>query len=118
MHLDPRRGAHVAYKFRLIAEVKYGRIGDYMKTWKNLDAITRERGWVTARLLVRTAGPINEIVSEYEYPDLATFERENNAFFADKEAFEAFRAGAEFVVQGTVRTELYEDIPIDFPGSE
>lgn len=108
----------MAYRMRLISEVKYGHFGEYMKTWKKLDAIMRDRGWIVARLLVPTAGANNEIVAEFEYPDLATFERENNAFYADTEAFEAFRAGAEFVVQGTARTELYEDVPWTFPGSD
>jgi hypothetical protein len=108
----------VAYRFRLIAEVKYGHFGDYLKTWKKLDAVARDRGWVTARLLIPTAGSLNEIIAEFEYPDLATFERENEAFYADEEAFGAFRAGAEFVVQGTARGELYEDVPMDFPGSD
>lgn len=108
----------MGYRFRLIAEVKYGHFGDYLKSWKRLDAVTRGRGWTPARLLVPTAGSNNEIVAEFEYPDLATFERENNAFYADQEAFEAFRAGAEFVVQGSARSELYEDVPVDFPGSD
>ena len=108
----------MAYKFRLIAEVKYGHFGDYLKTWKKLDAITRDRGWVAARLLVPTAGSANEIIAEFEYPDLATFERENKAFFADQDAFGAWRAGAEFVVQGTSRSELYQDAPMDLPRSD
>lgn len=108
----------MAYKFRLIAEVKYGHFGDYLQTWKKLDAISRDRGWVAARLLTPTAGPGNEIIAEFEYPDLATFEREGKAFFADEDAFGAWRAGAEFVVQGSIRSELYEDAPMDFPGND
>ena len=108
----------MAYRFRLIAEVKYGHFGDYLKTWKKLDAITRDRGRAAARLLVPTAGSNNQIIAEFEYPDLATFERENKECYADEEAFQAFRAGAEFLVQGTARSELYEDVPLDFPGSD
>jgi len=107
----------MAYRFRLISEIRYGQFGEYATTWKRLDSIMRRRGWVTARLMVPTAGPNNQVVAEFEYPDLATFERENRAFYADEDAFGAFRAGAEFVVQGTARTELYEDVPLDaFPG--
>lgn len=108
----------MAYRFRLIAEVKYGRFGDFMKNWKKLDSIARERGWATSRVLVPTAGPNNEVVAEFEYSDLATYERENKAFYSDEEAFEVFRAGSEFVVQGSARSELYEDVPMDFPGSD
>jgi hypothetical protein len=42
----------VGYRLRLIAEVKYGHFGDYMRTWKKLDSIMRDRGWVAARVLV------------------------------------------------------------------
>ena len=108
----------MAYRMRLISEVKYGHFGEFMKTWKKLDSIMRDRGWVASRVLVPTAGPNNQVIAEFEYPDLATYERENKAFYADKEAFEAFRAGAEFIVEGTARTELYEDVPLDFPGSD
>lgn len=103
----------MGYRLRLISEVKYGHFGEYMKTWKKLDSIMRERGWATARLLVPTAGPNNELVAEFEYPDLATFERENRAFYADPEAFAAFQSGADYLVQGKSRTELYEDVPIE-----
>jgi hypothetical protein len=107
----------MAYRFRLIAKVKYGHFVDYLKTWRKLDAIIRDRGWVAARLLVPTVGSDNEVIAEFEYSDLAAFERENKAFYADEEAFQAYRAGAEFVVQGTARSELYEDVPMDLPGS-
>ena len=108
----------MAYRWRLIQEIRYGHFGDYMKTWAKLDSILRERGWVTSRVLVPTAGPNNQFVAEFEYPDLAVYERENKAFYSDHEAFEAFQAGAEFVVQGTARTELYEDLPLEFFGED
>ena len=108
----------MAYRFSLICEVKYGRFGDYLKAWKKLDAIMRERGWVSARVLIPTTGPNNQFVAEFEYPDLATLQRENEAFYSDEEAFRAFRAGAEFVIERSARTELYEDVPIAFPGSD
>ena len=108
----------MAYRFRIVSEIKYGRFGDYMATWRKLDSIMRERGWIAGRVLVPTAGPNNEVVAEFEYPDLATFERENKAFYTDEAAFAAFRAGAEFVVQGTLRTELYEDVPMDAFGRD
>jgi hypothetical protein len=108
----------MSYRFRLVSEIKYGYFGDYMATWKQFDAIMRERGLRTARVLVPTAGPNNEVVAEFEYPDLATFERENKAFYSDEAAFSAFRAGSEFVVQGTSRSELYEDVPMEAFGSD
>jgi len=101
----------VGYRVSQVAQIKYGEFGAYVKTVRKLEAIYRERGWASMRIIVPTAGPNNEIVVELEYPDLATFERENKAFYADEEAFAAFRAGAEFVVAGSARTEIYEDVP-------
>lgn len=108
----------MAYRVRQVATIKYGHFGEYLATVKKLDQITRERGWAPSRVLVPTAGPNNEIIIENEYPDLAAFQRENEAFYADEKAFQAFRSGAEFVVEGSARTELLEDVPMDFPGSD
>ncbi len=104
----------MAYRWRLVQEIRYGHFGDFMRAWAKLDVIMHERGWVTARVLVPTVGPNNQFVAEFEYPDLASYERENKAFYGDREAFGAFHAGAEYVVQGTARTELYEDLPLEF----
>jgi hypothetical protein len=70
----------MAYRLRLIGVVEYGHFGEYMKSWKKVDDLMQARGWVSSRVLVPTAGPNNEIVAEFEYPDLATFEKENKAF--------------------------------------
>jgi hypothetical protein len=74
----------MSYRFRLVSEIKYGYFGDYMATWKQFDAIMRERELRTARALVPTAGPNNEVVAEFEYPDLATFEREKRRSIATR----------------------------------
>ena len=108
----------MAYRVRQIATIKYGHFGEYFATVKRLEEIVRARGWAPARVLVPTAGQSNEIIIENDYPDLATFQQESEAFYADAEAFQAFRAGAEFVVEGSARTELLEDVPMSFPGSE
>jgi hypothetical protein len=108
----------MAYRLRMISTVKYGQFGAYFGTLKRLVQINDARGWVPIRVLVPTVGTNNEVVFEMEYPDLATLQRENEAFYADSEAFEAFRAGAEFIIDGSSRSELLEDVPTEFPGSE
>jgi len=108
----------MAYRVRQIATVKYGHFGQYLATVKAVDAICRDRGWAASRVFVPTAGLSNEIIIENDYPDLATFQAENEAFYSDEEAFEAFRAGAAFVVEGSARTELLEDVSMTFPGSD
>src|SRR5438105_13718872 len=105
----------MAFRVRMISEVKYGEFGAYLETVRRLSKIIEARGWAPCRIMVPTAGRNNEIVVETEYPDLAAFEAENAAFYGDSEAFEAFRAGAEFIVRGSSRTEIYEDMPATFP---
>jgi hypothetical protein len=108
----------MAYRVQQIATVKYGHFGAYLKAMKELDRVCTARGWSPTRVLVPTVGANNVIVLENEYPDLASFQAETDAFYQDEEAFEIFRSSAEHVVEGSARTELYEDVPMDFPGSD
>ncbi len=107
----------MAYRARQIGTIKYGQFGEYLKTFKKLEEISRARGWAEARLLSPVAGAGNEIVIEWDYPDLATFQKEGESFLADDEAFQLFRSGAQHIVEGSLRNELLEEIPMDFPGS-
>ena len=108
----------MAYRTRMIAMIKYGHFGEYLKMVKKLDEIGRARGWAAARLFVPTAGAGNELIIESEYPDLATLQKEHEEFYADEQAFQVFRSGAEHIVEGSVRSELLEDVSMDFPGSD
>jgi hypothetical protein len=110
--------AEMAYRYRQIVTIKYGHFGEYLSTVKRIESIAKAKGWAPVRVLVPTAGLSNEVVLENEYPDLATFQSEGEAFYADADAFQAFRDGAEFIVEGSARTELLEDVPMDFPGSD
>ncbi|HVB71290.1 MAG TPA: hypothetical protein VND83_07305 [Acidimicrobiales bacterium] len=89
-----------------------------MKTFKKLEEVCRARGWAESRLLSPVAGVGNEIVIEWEYPDLATFQKEMDSFLADQEAFQLFRAGGQYFVEGSIRNELLEEVPMNFPGSD
>ncbi len=108
----------MAYRARQIGIIKYGQFGDYLKTFKKLEEVCRARGWAASRLLSPVAGVGNEIVIETDYPDLATFQKELDSFYADEEAFKLFRAGGQYFVEASIRNELLEDVPMDFPGSD
>ncbi|MFI5035455.1 MAG: hypothetical protein ACHQFZ_04550 [Acidimicrobiales bacterium] len=108
----------MAYRVRQIAIIKYGQFGEYLKICKKLEEISRARGWAESRMFYPLAGAGNELVIEWDYPDLATFTKEQESFYADEEAFQLFRSGAQHVVEGSFRNELLEDIPMDFPGSD
>jgi hypothetical protein len=60
-----------------------------------------------------TTGPINQMVVETDYSDLAEFDRETTTGSSDAEWMKAFRSGIEFVADGTVPVvELLEEAPL------
>jgi hypothetical protein len=101
------------YRSRLIAQVKYGHFKDYLELSKKMNELSRERGWTEYTILTPVAGVANEVIAEADYPDLATFEKEGDAFQADAEAMALNRSFAEHTVQGSARSELLATIPDD-----
>jgi hypothetical protein len=80
---------------------------DFLQTASKLNEISRARGWVEFSFWTQVAGSFNEIVLEADYPDLATFEQQTNAFYADAEAVGAMRGWRDLVIQGTGYSELW-----------
>jgi hypothetical protein len=99
------------YRFRAHVQVRYGHFKEYLEVWERMNEVGRSRGWATATFWVPTVGTGNEFIAEIEYPDLATFQRESDAFSSDPEAMTLFRSTAELVIEGTARTELFESAP-------
>jgi hypothetical protein len=60
---------------------------------------------------VWAAGKANELIAEFEYPDLATFEREAQASSSDAEWMQLIRSTVDLAVQGTARSELLVSAP-------
>lgn len=96
---------------RFMVQVRYGHFAEYLKAMEQLNEIARERGWAEATFWVATAGTANELIADVDYPDLATFEREGQAQSSDADWMKVIRSTADFAVQGTARTELYETAP-------
>jgi hypothetical protein len=80
---------------------------DFLQTASKLNEISRARGWVEFSFWTQVAGSFNEIVLEADYPDLATFEQQTNAFYADGEAVGTMRGWRDLVIQGTGYSELW-----------
>ena len=74
-------------------------------------AKTLRRASVQATFWVAMAGTANELIAEVDYPDLATFEREGEAQGSDAEWMKVVRSTADFIVQGTGRSELFQTAP-------
>jgi hypothetical protein len=99
------------YRFRVTVQVRYGHFKEYYELLMRLNEISRERGWVEFTYWAPTVGIGNELVGEADYPDLAAFQKESDAFQLDSEAMEVLRESGEHIVQGSARTELLETIP-------
>jgi hypothetical protein len=101
----------MAYRYRMQSTAKYGHYNEVVSTLRQVNEISSQRGWAAGRILSPFVGDANVVVLETDYPDLATFEREMNEFYADPEAMKIWRSGAQHIVEGSNRDELYLDAP-------
>lgn len=99
------------YRHRLRQQILYGHFREYIEIAEAMNGLARERGWTESTFWSPTFGAANEVIVETEYPDLATFQRENEAFYSDAEVMKQVRRLSEHVVQGSVHDELIEQAP-------
>jgi hypothetical protein len=99
------------YRARFSVEVRYGHFAEYLKIAEQLNEIARARGWAESTFWTPAVGTANEFIAETEYPDLATFEKEGDAFQSDAEVMQLVRSSTEHVVQGSARSELLQTAP-------
>ena len=98
------------YRYRMYAQVLYGRFNEFLEAWKDLAAISRKRGWPVPSVWVPTVGTGNEAIVETDFPDLGAFQRHSDAFQSDAEAMKLYRGAGAIVVQGSVHDELVEHV--------
>ena len=99
------------YQMRNTVTVRYGKFREYHAAMEQLNEIARQRGRVEATLLVPVAGVDNQYVCQWEYETLADYERESESFYTDADAMKVFRGAADFVIEGSSRSELLESAP-------
>ena len=99
------------YQQRIRQQVLYGQFRDYMKIAEEVIALRRKLGLAAAILWVPTVGTANEVVWQIDYPDLATFQSENETFHSDAEVMKQWRRLWQHAVQGSTRDELLEEAP-------
>ena len=95
------------YRHRFHFSVERGHYNEFFKSMEKLNRINRERGWKEFRMWGLVFGPINHVVLETEYPDLATLEREYKAFQQDGEAMKVWREPSDIVEDAY--DELWEE---------
>jgi hypothetical protein len=99
------------YQQRIRQQVLYGQFREYMKIAEEVIALRRKLGLATPTLWAPTVGTANDVVWQIDYPDLATFQRENEAFYSDANAMEQWRLLWKHAVQGSTQDELLEEAP-------
>ena len=99
------------YRQRIHQQILYGQFREYMEIAEEVIALRRKLGLATPVLWVPVFGTANEVVWEIEYRDLATFERENEAFYSDAEVMEQWRRLWQHAVQGSIQDELLQEAP-------
>jgi hypothetical protein len=99
------------YRQRTRQQVLYGQFREYMAVAEEVMAVRRKLGLAEPTLLTPAFGAANEVIWEVDFPDLATFERENETFYSDPEAMEQWRRLWQHAVQGSTHDELLTVAP-------
>jgi hypothetical protein len=99
------------YRQRIRQQILYGQFREYMEIAKQVIALRQKLGLAESTLWAPVFGTANEVVWEIEYPDLATFQRENEAFYSDADAMKQWRRLWQHAVQGSIQDELLEEAP-------
>jgi hypothetical protein len=104
---QPQEDAAV-YRFRSYQQVLYGRYNEFFAACQELKANETSKGRTPVTVWPPTVGEGNLVVLEAEYPDLATFQKDFDAFGQNAEAMRVSRNIGALTVQGSARSELWE----------
>ncbi len=99
-------------RFRWSCQILYGRYTDFMDLQRRKEEVAGTKGWHRARYWVATAGSVNDFFLEREYESLAELANELQAREEDHEFMRLMRASYPLVVQGSIRVELFEELPM------
>ena len=75
----------------------------------DINKLCAERGWAQMTAWTQTVGPFNELAFVTDYPDLATFQRENDEFFRDPAVREIYRRFDALDIREGSHSELWEE---------
>ena len=99
------------YRQRIRQQVLYGQFREYLEIAEEVIALRQKLELAAPILWTPMFGTANEVVWEIEYRDLATFERENEAFYSDADVMKQWRRLWQHAVQGSTHDELLEKAP-------
>ena len=96
---------------RVVQTVKYGQFREALETLTELNRVCGEKGLRPMTFWAPVAGDNNQLIIETESASLADFERESAAFYGDPDTMKVWRSAAQFIVEGSGRSELIETAP-------
>ena len=99
------------YRQRIRQQIPYGQFREYMEIAEEVIALRQKLGLAAPMLWVPMFGTGNEVVWEIDYPDLATLQRENEAFYSDADVMKQWRRLWQLAVQSSIHDELLEEAP-------
>ena len=76
------------YRVRSVSKVTFEGWPAAITNAARINELAENRGWQASTIWTQTFGPFNELAFERDYPDLATYECETAAFYADKEVMQ------------------------------
>jgi hypothetical protein len=80
--------------------VTLGRFNDALKWARAMNADAKKNGWPEWRMMSGW-GPVNQLILESEYPDLAAYDKKEVEFSTNAEAMKTFRSGIDLNAPGT-----------------
>ena len=99
----------MAYRYRWSCQILYGSYTNFMEIQQRKVEVAQARGWRDAKFWVATAGNLNDFAIERDYETLDELASELYRRENDFEFMKLMRESYKCVVQGSVRTELFQE---------
>jgi hypothetical protein len=81
--------------------VTLGRFNDALKWVRAMNDDAKKNGWPESRVMTPGFGPVNQLIVEIEFADLAALDKQQNEFNSSAEAMATFRSGIDLNAPGT-----------------
>ena len=102
----------MAYRLQYIFKTRNALAFDRtIQLLERLQAISRDQGLSERRIMTQAFGPLNQLSVNVDYPDLASYERETELFFALPEVREVIDKMPEVLREADPgETTMWEDV--------
>jgi len=97
---------------RYLMQVRDGQLEEFWEICRKLNEVNRARGRREFSFWASAGGVSNEVVAEVDSPDHASGQQQFDAFHADPEALGLDEKLHECLVEGSMRSELLEEVPV------